>query len=123
MLRYIFSAAKNLTEEQVDKIKLEIETNHPKGSGLAMTLAEKWMEEGKSRGVAEGLEQGLEQGLVQGQQLALSQIAVLQLTNKLGALPKEVKEGLTNADLPTLQVLLTNVFTIEHVDEIRKYIQ
>ena len=91
-----------------------LELNHMKGSELAMTLAEMWREEGMEKGIKEGKKLGKTE--------ALSEVALLQLTNKLGALPQDMKDAISRADLPTLQLILTNIFSIKSLDEVRQYI-
>lgn len=115
MMRYIFSVAKDLTEKDVEQMIHHLETNNIEGSEVAMTLAEMWREE--------GVEKGLEKGRELGKTEALSEIALLQLTNKLGALPQDLKVSITKADLPTLQVILTNIFNIQKIEDVQRYIQ
>ncbi|MEI3612462.1 Rpn family recombination-promoting nuclease/putative transposase [Pseudogracilibacillus sp. SO30301A] len=57
-MRYIFSAAKNLTREDTDEIVEKVETTYPEGSELVMTLAESWREEGVKVGIKEGIKEG-----------------------------------------------------------------
>ena len=64
----------------------------------------------------------LEKGRQLGKTEALSEVALLQLTNKLGALPQDMKDAISQADLPTLQLILTNIFSIKNLDEVRRYI-
>jgi predicted transposase/invertase (TIGR01784 family) len=54
-MRYIFSAAKNLTRKDADEIVKKVEENYPEGSGLVMTLADIWREEGIRKGEAQGI--------------------------------------------------------------------
>ncbi|WP_374723982.1 hypothetical protein [Calidifontibacillus erzurumensis] len=74
-----------------------------------MTLADMWREE--------GMKKGLEMGQVQ----ALSDIAIMQLTSKLGDLPQDVKESIKRADISTLRLILSNIFTIETVDDVKRF--
>lgn len=122
MMRYIFSVARDLTKSDVERMIQKLEENYVEGSELAMTLAEMWREEGMEKGLERGLEKGLEKGRKLGKTEALSEVALLQLTNKLGALPQDMKDAISQADLPTLQLILTNIFSIQHLDEVRRYI-
>lgn len=56
-MRYIFSAGKNLTQEDVDEIVHKIEKNYPEGSELVMTLADILREEGLRKGMELGAKQ------------------------------------------------------------------
>ena len=118
MMRYIFSVAQDLTETDVEQMIQQLESNHFKRSELAMTLAEMWRDEGMQK----GLEKGIDKGSKLGKTEALSEVALLQLTNKLGALPQDMKDAISQADLPTLQLILTNIFSIKNLDEVRRYI-
>ena len=111
MMRYIFSVAQDLTETDVEQMIQQLESNHIKGSELAMTLAKMWREEGI-----------MEKGRKLGKTEALSEVALLQLTNKLGTLPQDMKDAISQADLSTLQLILTNIFSIKNLDEVRRYI-
>ena len=53
---------------------------------------------------------------------ALSDVALLQLTNKLGVLPQDMKDAISQANLPTLQLILINIFSIKNLDKVRRYI-
>ncbi|HLR69578.1 MAG TPA: hypothetical protein VK105_21025 [Virgibacillus sp.] len=55
-IRYIFSATKNLTKENVDEIVQKIENAYPEGSELVMTLADILLEEGEESGIRKGKE-------------------------------------------------------------------
>jgi len=46
MIRYIFSVSQDLTEADVEQMIQQLESNHMKGSKLAMTLAKVWREAG-----------------------------------------------------------------------------
>ena len=59
VIRYIFSAAKNLTRKDMNKIVTKIENTYPEGSELVMTLADILREEGKIEGKKEGKIEGI----------------------------------------------------------------
>lgn len=109
MMRYIFSVAKDLTNRDVEQMIILLETNDVEGSELAMTLAEMWKEEGFEKGKEEGKSE------------TLTEVALLLLTNKFGELPQDVKTAIASAEAITLQVVLTNIFSIESIDEVRRY--
>lgn len=110
LLRYIFEAGRKLTKDDIKIIINQLETNEMKGEEFTMTLAEMWEREGERRGEQRGV------------QKAMIDVALLQLTSKFGKLPDDIKEALAKADTPTLQLILTNIFTIEHLDEIKYYL-
>ncbi|WP_075984863.1 Rpn family recombination-promoting nuclease/putative transposase [Bacillus andreraoultii] len=66
LLRYIFSAGRNLTKSEVVDMMKEIETNYPEGRDVVMTIAEQLIEEGKKQGLKQGIEKGIEEGKKQG---------------------------------------------------------
>lgn len=57
----------------------------------------------------------------EGEARAMS-MAIVLLTNKLGALPEDLKEPISKADVPTLELILMNIFTTEYIDEVKKYV-
>ncbi|MEI3612634.1 Rpn family recombination-promoting nuclease/putative transposase [Pseudogracilibacillus sp. SO30301A] len=63
VMRYIFSAAKNLTREDVNEIVRIIGNTYPEGSELVMTLADILREEGKEEGKKEGMKEGKREGI------------------------------------------------------------
>jgi len=62
-MRYIFSAAKNLTRGDVAEIVKEIENTYAEGSELVMTLADILREEGKEEGIKAVAIEMLKKGL------------------------------------------------------------
>lgn len=62
LMRYIFSAGKNLTKKDIDNIIHEIETTYPEGSEIAMTLAESFREEG----ARESMERAAKKSIIKG---------------------------------------------------------
>jgi predicted transposase/invertase (TIGR01784 family) len=118
MIRYVFSAANNLTKRDMEVIIKEIETTFPKGSEVTMTLADILREEG----MQEGLEKGIEKGIELGQAKALSKTALQLLTAKFGVLPKELAEEISKLDVITLELIINNIFNYNHLDDVRKFI-
>lgn len=122
MIRYVFSAAKYLTKDDMNKIRREIETTFPEGSEVTMTLADILREEGMKKGWEEGLEKGIEKGIELGQVKALSKIALQQLTEKFGVLPRELTEKISKLDVISLELILSNIFNYTSLDDVRKFI-
>lgn len=123
MIRYLLGSAKQLTKRDMENMMREVEKAFPEGSDLTMTLADILREEGLQQGVQQGLQQGLQQGFQQGKTEAMSQIANQQLFRKFGNIPSDIKESIATADSATLQLLLTDIFSLESVEQIRKYLQ
>ncbi|WP_368986498.1 DUF4351 domain-containing protein [Caldifermentibacillus hisashii] len=122
MIRYVFSAARYLTKDDMNKIRREIETTFPEGSEVTMTLADILREEGMKKGWEEGLEKGIEKGIELGQAKALSKIALQQLTEKFGVLPRELTEKISKLDVISLELILSNIFNYTSLDDVRKFI-
>lgn len=80
------------------------------GSEVVMTLAEILRQE------------GMEKGMEIGGAKALAEVAIFQLTSKFGVLPKDMKSAIAKADKETLQVILMNIFNLQSVDDVRRYI-
>lgn len=119
MIRYIFSVDTSLTSTEKEQIIQGIETTYPEGREVTMAIADKWREEGWEK----GLEQGLVKGMERGETKALSETAIQLLDGRFGQIPKNIKDGILTADTVTLKLLLSNIFTYESLDDVRKYIQ
>lgn len=110
MLRYIFSTAKDLTEKDAKQIQKTLETAKFKGSEFVVTLADIWREQGR--------EEGIEIGKAQ----AMSNMAIFLLKNKLGTLPEDLEVTISKADISVLEQLLTKIFTIENIDDVKQHL-
>lgn len=115
MMRYIFSAAKDLTKNDVEEMIKRFETTYPEGSGIAMTLADMWRDE--------GMEKGIQQGLEIGEAKALAKTAIRLLTKKFYTVPEGIKEGIYKLDTVTLELLIDDIWDYQTIEEIRKYLQ
>lgn len=110
LMRYIFTVAKDFTKKDMEKMIFQLETAKSEGSEVVMTLADILRKE--------GIEQGIELGGVK----ALSEVAILQLTSKFGLLPQDMKNSISKADKDTLQVILMNIFNLQSIEEVKRYI-
>lgn len=115
MIRYLMGAVKQLSKDDMKNILDEVEKQFPEGSDLTMTLADSLREE--------GMQQGLKQGLQQGKSETMVQIAQQLLFRKFGKLPEDIQQNILHADSLALQMLVGDIFTIENMDDVRKYLQ
>ncbi|MFC5629560.1 DUF4351 domain-containing protein [Aliibacillus thermotolerans] len=115
MLRYIFSTAKDLTENEVEQIITTLETTNMKGSEFVMTLADKWRQEGMEKGREEGKAEGMRLGLVK----SITRICM----KKFGELPKEMRDELNQLDVSSLEAILENIFEMERLEDVKKFIR
>lgn len=111
VFRYLLSARADLTKDDFIELVKKIETIYPEGSDRIMTLAEKLREEGK------------EEGIQVGEVKALARTAIKFLVRKFGFVPKDLKQGIANLDIPTLEVIIDSVSEYKDIDEVKKYIQ
>ncbi len=131
MMRYIFSAAKDLTKKDVEKIIKRFGTTYPEGSEVTMTLADMWRDEGVQQGIQQGIQQGMQQGLQEGIQQgieiggakALAKTAIRLLTKKFYTVPEEVKEGIFKLDTVTLEILIDDIWDYQTIEDVKKYLQ
>ena len=129
-LRYVFSVGKNLNEESFVQVKQKIETSYPEGSEVMMTWAEMFMEKGIEKGMQEGLQEGLQKGMQEGLQKGVEQGArqaksstlILLLTKRFGAISQEMREKIQQLDLITLDVIVNEIFQLESLDDVQKYL-
>lgn len=113
MMRYIASAAKCISEENVHILLKEVETNYQEGSDIAMTLADMWRRE--------GIEQGMEQGI----RISLLEMADQALIAKFKKVPSDITDGLKQADIATLKAIVLKVLSNEgftSLEEVREYL-
>lgn len=103
MIRYLLNGAKQLTKHDMENMIHKVETTFPEGSDMAMTLADILREEGKAE--------------------ALAETAAQLLFTKFGKVPQDIQERIKNADSAALQRMLSDIFTIEDIEETRKYLQ
>lgn len=114
-MRYVFSAGKSLTAEDVEQIIHQLETNYPEGREVAMTLADMWRDEG----IQIGIQQGIEKGMEKGESAALSETTLQLLTQKFGKVPRDVKEGILNLDNATLKIVLFDILRYEQIEDVK----
>lgn len=114
ILRYVFSAAKDLTKQDVESIVKNFEETYPRGGEVAMTLADMWREE--------GLQKGIQQGMEIGGTKALVATALRLLTKKFYTIPAEMKVEIAKLDTITLELLIDDVLGAESLEDIRKYL-
>ncbi|WP_264989122.1 DUF4351 domain-containing protein, partial [Lysinibacillus piscis] len=84
---------------------------------------QKGLQEGLQQGLEQGLQEGLEQGLQEGEMKALSRMIMIQLTQKFGELPKELKHVINQANMEALNNVVSNIFMIDSLDEVKKHLQ
>lgn len=111
VFRYLLSARADLTKDDFNELVKKIETIYPEGSDRIMTLAELFREEGK------------EEGRKEGEMEALARTAIKFLVKKFGFVPKDLKQGIANLDIPTLEVIIDGISEYKDLDEVKKYIQ
>ena len=101
-MRYIFSAAKNVTREDTNEIVKKVEKTYPEGSEFVMTLADILREEGEERGIRKGEKRGIrkgeKRGIRKGKELvvknAIKEGMELRLIEKLTGLSRQEIENI-----------------------------
>ena len=110
LMRYIFSAKKDITKEDFDKIIERIEYSYTEGSEEAMTLAEIFRQEGRQEGRQEEKKE------------TLYKTAIRLLTKKFGKLPEETRNKISQLDTENLEVIIDSIFEYESLEDVKKYI-
>ncbi|AGL03684.1 Rpn family recombination-promoting nuclease/putative transposase [Desulfoscipio gibsoniae] len=95
LIRYVFSAGKNLTKSDINEIIKRIETTYPEGSEKMVTIAEMFREEGKEEGIMKGMERGIEIGARK------KEIDVVKRLAKMGLSMEQIIDAV---DLPKKEV-------------------
>ena len=82
-----------------------------KGGDIVMTLAERLIEE------------GIEKGIEKGKKETLVENIITLLTIKFGTIPSDIKEKISKLDNKILNIILTEIFRYEDLDDIKKYLK
>src|SRR5699024_3458559 len=98
----------------INEIVKKIESTYPEGSERVMTLAEIFRKE--------GIEEGIEKGIEKGETKALEKAVIKLLTKKFGALPEELRIGISKLDAITLEIIIDDIFEYESLEDVKKYI-
>lgn len=69
-------------------------------------------------GVEEGLEKGLEKGIGKGK----CEILIKLLIKKFKVLPDGLREEIMNLPVDTLEIIATEIFDMESIEDLKKYI-
>ncbi|MCK8816016.1 Rpn family recombination-promoting nuclease/putative transposase [Natroniella sulfidigena] len=108
IVRYIMET--DAVDAGLEDVKRISEQVSKEKGGEVMSIAEKLKEEGK------------EEGKIEGKMEQLQETAFKLLTRKIGRLPKEYKESLKELDKEELEIVIDEVFNIEKLDDIDKYL-
>jgi flagellar biosynthesis/type III secretory pathway protein FliH len=91
-----------------------------------MTMAEKWLQEGRQQGLEQGMQQGLEQGMQQGLEQGMQQgqqqgqrvLLVELLQTKFGSVNEQVLRRVDAADEFSLKRYAQRILTAATLDEV-----
>ena len=103
-MRYII----NVREISIQNLKNKVNKTIPERSGDLMSLGEKLRKEGKKEGKLENLRETIS----------------IQLINKLNLnkLPDNINKKINSASIEKLEKIRDNIFEIDSLDEIKKYL-
>lgn len=87
-----------------------------------MSILEKRYEEGMQIGRREGIKEGIQEGLQEGRREKSLHYAIKLLTKKFGRLPENYRAKIENADIETLDLIIEEIFALESLHEIDKYL-
>lgn len=117
-MRYVFSAAHQMTKADLEKILNEMTKEYPEGREVAMTLADILRKEG----LEEGMKRGRMEGRMEGETQALVKTALRLLTKKFGPLSEPVQKRIQELDAATLEVMIDQVLDYQSLDDVKKYL-
>jgi len=103
-MRYII----NVREISIQNLKNKVNNTIPERSGDLMSLGEKLRKEGKKEGKLENLRETIS----------------IQLINKLNLnkLPDNINKKINSASIEKLEKIRDNIFEIDSLDEVKKYL-
>lgn len=107
---YILSSGPQLSTDQLNTVIKQFEVTYKKGSEVTMTLAEVLREE------------GFEKSIEKGEARAYSKMAIKALSKKLGILPAEYCEKLSQLNLVTLETLNEEIDNFKSIEDVKKFL-
>lgn len=107
-IMYIFSSRNDFTKEELFEIAGQISDE---GGELVMTLAEKLKREGMKEGKEEGVRE------------ATLDSALTLLEMKFGAMPEDIIKRISQQDITTLKLIISNIFKIGSLNDIEKHLK
>ncbi|WP_459943149.1 RpnC/YadD family protein, partial [Deferrisoma palaeochoriense] len=119
MLRYVAAATDRVGPEEIRNALTA--ALGPEGVEIMPTLAEKWIEEGRTKGLREGLQQGLQQGVSEGRLEAARESVLEALEARFGPVPGDIVDRVRLADDPAkLKILLRQAVRAENLEAFRE---
>ena len=113
ILRYVVEGM-NLTP---DRLEASLRRTRPdRWETLMGTVAEAWIEQGRTEGIEKGLAQGIEKGQAAGQ----AGLLLRQLELRFGALPDAVRERVRGASAAELEAWAEAVLTADSLEEVMR---
>ena len=85
---------------------------------LMGTVAEAWLEQGRSEGRAEGVAEGRAEGVAEGIEKGQAELLLRQLELRFGVLPDAVRDRVRDASAPELEAWAERVLTAASIDEV-----
>jgi flagellar biosynthesis/type III secretory pathway protein FliH len=79
-------------------------------------------EEGLEKGLEKDIEKGIEKGIERGVGKGIAETIIRQLCKKFGELPSEYKERILGQARPTLELIAENIFDIESLSELDRFL-
>ena len=120
LIRYMMSARQDIEFDDIYNAAKEISTE---GSEIVMTIAEQLINEGMQKGIQKGMQKGIQEGMQKGILNAKIETSIHLLTKKFGALPEKLQNKLQKADADDLSLILNNIFELDSLEDLAKYLQ
>lgn len=88
---------------------------------IGRMLIEEGIEKGIEKGIQKGIEQGIQQGKAKGKAEGKAELLIKLLIKKFKAVPDEYKEKIKGLPEEVLEVISTDIFDMESIEELAKY--
>jgi len=75
----------------------------------------------RDEGIKEGIKEGIVEGEKRGEKKGKAELLIKQLIKKFKCVPNDYKEKIKELSEETLDVIATDIFDIEKVEDIEKY--
>jgi predicted transposase YdaD len=120
ILLELSNLAGELFSEELKDIEREV--NEMAKMIIDPEIYKRGLKEGLEKGIEQGIEKGIEQGIEKGIEKGMAQTIIKLLCKKLGGLSEEYKEKILSLDRATLESIAENIFGIESLADIDRFL-
>ena len=88
---------------------------------IGRMIRDEGIQEGIQKGIQEGIQKGLQEGIQKGEVQGKAEMLIILLAKKFKKIPNEYKDKIRNLPEDTINLIATDIFDIETIEELAKY--